>query len=101
MRSLKRLAYTFGLVLGLFSVSVAGAVALTYLFTGKLVSIRSDAHGTRIALDTPGALAALLRQQVGRARGMPPAIEIPLDAGEVSLPAPGPALGEATGEGWG
>lgn len=99
MGSLKRLAYTLGLVLGLFTVAAAGAVALTYLFTGKLVSIRSDDHGTRIVLDTPGALAALLRQQVSKARGIAPAIEIPLDEGDISPLVSGPALSEAKAEG--
>jgi hypothetical protein len=99
MGSLKRLAYTLGLVLGLFTVAAAGAVALTYLFTGKLVSIRSDSHGTRIVLDTPGALAALLRQQVSRARGVAPAIEIPLDEGGISPLVSGPALSGAKAEG--
>ena len=48
MGFLKRLAYDLGLVLGLVAVAAAGAVALTYLFTGKLISIRSDKQGTRI-----------------------------------------------------
>jgi Na+-translocating ferredoxin:NAD+ oxidoreductase RnfG subunit len=78
MGFLKRLAYDLGLVLGLVAVSAAGAVALTYLFTGKLISIRSDKQGTRIVLESPDALAALIRQQVGKARAAAPAIELTL-----------------------
>jgi hypothetical protein len=65
-----------GLALGLLTVAAAGAVALTYLFTGKLISVRSDEHGTRIALDTPDALAAMMRQRMGKAKGTAPFIEL-------------------------
>lgn len=84
MGFLKRLAYDIGLVLGLCMVAAAGAVALTYLFTGKVVSIRSDKLGTRVVLESPDALAALIRQQVGKARGVAPAMELTLgdDDGE-------------------
>jgi len=76
MEFLKRLAFYLGLALGLLTVAAAGAVALTYLFTGKLISVRSDEHGTRIALDTPDALAAMMRQPMGKARGTAPFIEL-------------------------
>jgi len=79
MGFLKRLAYNLGLVLGLCTVAGAGAVALTYLFTGKLVSIRSDKDGTRVVLDRPDELAALIREQVSKARGAAPAMELTLD----------------------
>lgn len=82
MGFLKRLAYDLGLVLGLVAVAAAGAVALTYLFTGKLISIRSDKQGTRIVLDSPDALAALIRQQMGKARAAAPAIELTLGEGD-------------------
>jgi hypothetical protein len=84
MGFLKRLAYNLGLALGLTTAAAAGAVALTYLFTGKLVSIRSDSLGTRVVLDSPDALATLIRQQVSKARGVTPVMEIPLgeDDGE-------------------
>jgi hypothetical protein len=75
MEYLKRLAFFVGLALGLVTVAAAGAVALTYLFTGKLVSVRSDQDGTRVVLDTPDALAALLRQQAGKAGSTAPVIE--------------------------
>ena len=78
MAVLKRLVYCLGLVLGLLAVAGAGAVALTYLFTGKLVSIRSDKEGTRIVLDSPDALAALLRMQAAKVRGAAPSMELAL-----------------------
>ena len=76
MEFLKRLAFYLGLALGLLTVAAVGSVALTYLFTGKLISIRSDEQGTRIALDSPDALVALLRQQMGKARSTAPFIEL-------------------------
>jgi hypothetical protein len=76
MEFLKRLAFYVGLAVGLLAAAAAGAVALTYLFTGKVVSMRSDQDGTRIVLDTPDTLAALLRQQADKARSTAPAIEL-------------------------
>ena len=76
MGVLKRLTFYLGFVLGLLTVAAAGAVALTYLFTGKLISIRSDEQGTRIVLDTPDTLVALLRRQMGKARSTAPFIEL-------------------------
>jgi hypothetical protein len=63
MGFLKRLAFTLGLLLGLTTVAAAGAVALTYLFTGKLVSVKTSEEKPEVTLMTPDEVAALIRQQ--------------------------------------
>lgn len=63
MGFLKRLAFILGLLLGLITVAVAGAVALTYLFTGKLVSVEMVEEKPAITLMTPDQVAALIRAQ--------------------------------------
>jgi hypothetical protein len=63
MGFLRRLAFLLGLLLGLTTVAVAGAVALTYLFTGKLASVEMSEDKPEITLMTPDEVAALIRTQ--------------------------------------
>ena len=63
MGFLRRLAFLMGLVLGLTTVAAAGAVALTYLFTGKLASVEMSEDKPQVTLMTPEEVAALIRAQ--------------------------------------
>jgi len=64
MGILRRLAFYLGLLLGLVSVAVAGTVALTYLLTGKLVSIEmGEEKKPEVTLMTPDEVVALIRKQ--------------------------------------
>jgi hypothetical protein len=63
MAFLRRLAFVLGLLLGLATVAAAGAVALTYLFTGKLVSMEMSEDKPQVTLMTPDEVAALIRDQ--------------------------------------
>lgn len=67
MGFLRRLAFYLGLLLGLTTVAAAGAVALTYLFTGKLVSVEMGAEKPEVTLMTPDEVAALIRERVAKA----------------------------------
>jgi hypothetical protein len=68
MGVLKRLAFYAGLVLGLATVAVAGAVILTYLFTGKLPAMELGGKARRLDLLTPDEVVALVRDQVDKAK---------------------------------
>jgi len=63
MGFLRRLAFMVGLLLGLTTVAAAGAVALTYLFTGKLASVEMSEDKPQVTLMTPSEVAALIRAQ--------------------------------------
>jgi len=63
MGFLKRLAFYLGLVVGLVTVAAAGTVALTYLLTGKLVSVKVDDENPEVTLMTPDEVVALIREQ--------------------------------------
>jgi hypothetical protein len=63
MGFLKRVAFAMGLLLGLTTVAAAGAVALTYLFTGKLVSVEMSEDKPEVTLMTPDDVASLIREQ--------------------------------------
>lgn len=67
MGVLRRLAFYLGLLLGLTTVAAAGAVALTYLFTGKLVSVEMGEEKPEVTLMTPDEVAALIRERVAKA----------------------------------
>lgn len=67
MGFLRRLAFYLGLLLGLTTVAAAGAVALTYLFTGKLVSVEMGAEKPEVTLMTPDEVAALIRERMAKA----------------------------------
>ena len=49
MGFLRQLAFYLGLALGLITVTVAGTVALTYLFTGRFPSVMIDSCPIRRA----------------------------------------------------
>lgn len=63
MGFLRRVAFVLGLLLGLATVAAAGAVALTYLFTGKLVSMEMSEDKPQVTLMTPDEVASLIREQ--------------------------------------
>jgi hypothetical protein len=68
MGFLRRLAFYAGLVLGLATVAVAGAVILTYLFTGKLPAMELGGDARKLDLFTPDEVVALVRDQVVKAK---------------------------------
>jgi hypothetical protein len=76
MGILRRLAFYLGLLLGLVSVAVAGTVALTYLLTGKLVSVEmGEEKKPEVTLMTPDEVVALIRRQPWAAAAGPLAEE--------------------------
>jgi hypothetical protein len=68
MGFLKRLAFYLGLMVGLVTVAAAGTVALTYLLTGKLVSVEVAGEKPEVTLMTPDEVVALIREQVKKAK---------------------------------
>ena len=76
MGLIKQLAYYLGLIAGVATVGAAGAVLLTYLFTGRLPAIRmAEGEKPRLQLFTPDEIVTLMRQQTGGTAGQP-SIEI-------------------------
>ena len=75
MRFLRRLAFYLGLGVGLTTIAAIGTVALTYLLTGRLVSIEMGEEKPEVTLMTPDQVAALIREKAGKAEVE---IEIPL-----------------------
>jgi len=76
MGILKRLAYYLGLLLGLATVAAAGTVALTYLLTGKFVSIEMKDEKPEVTLMTPDEVATMIRERARKAPEQPVEIEI-------------------------
>jgi hypothetical protein len=68
MGFLKRMVFYLGLVFGLSTVAAVGIVFLTYLFTGKLPSVRSEEGKTQVELMTADEVVTLIREQVAKAR---------------------------------
>lgn len=69
MGVLKRVAFFWGLILGLATVAMAGMIALTYLFTGKLPSVEMTEEGkAEVLLMTPDQVVAMVREQVDKAK---------------------------------
>lgn len=68
MRFLRRVTFYVGLMTGMAAIVAAGAVALTYLFTGKLPAIEFEAGKREVRLVTPDQMTALFRRQVEQAR---------------------------------
>ncbi|HFD38809.1 MAG TPA: hypothetical protein ENJ31_03005 [Anaerolineae bacterium] len=64
MGLLRRLAFYLGLIVGLVTVAAAGTVALTYLLTGKLVSLNLAEGKATVTLMTPDEIIALIRSQM-------------------------------------
>lgn len=68
MGFLKRLAFYLGLVLGVATMAAAGAVALTYLFTGKFFSIELAGEKPEVTLMTPDEVVTMIREQMAAAK---------------------------------
>ena len=70
MGLIKRVAFYKGVILGLATVAVAGIVALTYLFTGKvpIPSMETAEEKPEVQLMTPEEVVAVVREQVAKAR---------------------------------
>jgi hypothetical protein len=61
---LKQSTYYLGLIAGLATIGAAGAVLLTYLFTGRLPAIKmADGEKVKMQLYTPDEIVVLMRQQ--------------------------------------
>jgi hypothetical protein len=64
MDNLRRMAFLFGLVLGLVTLVVIGTEFLTYLFTGKFPMVKKvDEGNTEFALMTSDEVVAFVREQ--------------------------------------
>jgi hypothetical protein len=73
---LKQSAYYLGLIAGLATIGAAGAVLLTYLFTGRLPAIKmAEGEKPKMQLFTPDEIVVLIRKRVDSAEtaGQPPA----------------------------
>ncbi len=68
MRFLRQLAFNLGLLLGLVTVAAAGTVALTYLLTGRLVSLEMAGEKPEVTLMTPDEVVTLIREQRNKAK---------------------------------
>ncbi len=66
MRFLRRLAFYIGMVMGLTTIAALGMVALTYLLTGKLVSVELSGEKPEVALMTPDEVVILIREQADK-----------------------------------
>ena len=64
MGILRRMAFLLGLVLGLVTLVVVGTEFLTYLFTGKFLSVKQVGEGRpELVLMTPDEVVAFVREQ--------------------------------------
>ncbi|MEJ2209421.1 MAG: hypothetical protein P8129_10340 [Anaerolineae bacterium] len=68
MRFLRQVAFYLGLALGLVTVTVAGTVALTYLFTGRFPSVEMAEGKAEVTLLTPDEVVSLVREQVDKVK---------------------------------
>lgn len=68
MGFLRRVAFYLGLILGLITIAAAGTVALTYLLTGKLVSIETGGEKPEVTLMTPDEVVVMVREQASKAQ---------------------------------
>ncbi|MGD8794066.1 MAG: hypothetical protein PVF47_16055 [Anaerolineae bacterium] len=64
----RQVAFYLGLALGFVTVTVAGTVALTYLFTGKFPSVEMAEGKAEVTLMTPDEVVVLVREQVEKAK---------------------------------
>jgi hypothetical protein len=71
MRFLRRLAFYLGLGVGLTTIAALGTIALTYLLTGRLVSIEMGEEKPEVTLMTPDEVVTLIQEQVSKAQGQP------------------------------
>jgi hypothetical protein len=77
---LKRLAFYIGLLLGLTTIAAAGTVAMTYLLTGKFVSLEMGGEKPEVTLMTPDEVATLIRERAHK--GAEELVEIEIAGGE-------------------
>lgn len=68
MGVLKRVAFYLGLVVGWALIALVGAAALIYLFTGKLIAIKTGEERPKPMLMTPDEVVELVRRQVQAAK---------------------------------
>ena len=66
MGFLKRIAFYMGMMLGLTTIAAAGTVALTYLLTGKLVSVEMVDEKPGVTLMTPDEVVVVIREQADK-----------------------------------
>jgi hypothetical protein len=71
MRFIRQVAFDLGLLLGLVTVAAAGTVALTYLLTGRLVSLEMAGEKPEVTLMTPDEVVTLIREQREKAKAQP------------------------------
>lgn len=64
MGVVKRLAFYLGLAVGWAMIALVGAAALIYLFTGKLIAVRTGEERAKPVLMTPDEVVELVRSQV-------------------------------------
>lgn len=76
MDFLKRIAFYLGLIVGVITSAAAGAVILTYLFTGKLPVVKLTEEKSEISLFTPDEVVTLIRSQVEKSRGSTEPIDL-------------------------
>ncbi len=79
MGILRRLSFYLGLMMGLTTIAAVGAVALTYLFTGRFPSVEFGGEQPEVALLTPDEVVTVVREQVDKAKA---AQEIEIEGGE-------------------
>lgn len=64
MDNLRRMAFLFGLILGLVTLVVVGTEFLTYLFTGKFPMVKKvDEGDAGVVLMTADEVVAFVREQ--------------------------------------
>lgn len=74
----RRLAFYLGLSFGLVTIAAAGTVALTYLLTGKFVSVEMEGEKPEVTLMTPDEVAVLVREMVSKAEAETQRAEVEL-----------------------
>jgi hypothetical protein len=68
MQVFKRIVFCLGFALGLATAGLVGAVALTYLFTGKVTMVEIGDGNLKAQLLPPEAVVASVRRQLEKAR---------------------------------
>jgi len=76
MDFLKKIAFYMGLVLGVITTATAGAVILTYLFTGKLPVVKVTGEKADLGLFAPEEVVTLIRSQVEKTQSSAEPIDL-------------------------
>jgi hypothetical protein len=76
---LRRLSFYLGLMMGLTTIAAVGAVALTYVFTGRFPSVELGGEQPEVTLLTPDEVVSVVREQIDKAQA---AEEIEIGGGE-------------------